>query len=129
MVPMETLRRLDGAQRLGVHVLKAIGGRLGTLGLGHMPEDLPNRQDQDVILYQYGSPASEVISAVRTGLKDANGIRSTYQALYRLNATPDSSKVVHRDVLGDKLTTAAKAVMELLGPADRSDILGSLGKR
>lgn len=129
LVPMETLRRLEGAQRLGVHVLKSIGARLGTLGLGHMPNDLPNRQDQDAILYQYGSPASEVISAVRTGLKGANAIRSTYQALHRLNAAPEESKVVHREVLDDKLATATRAIAELLSPADRSDILGSLGHR
>lgn len=119
MVPMETLRKLEGAQRLGVHVLKSIGSRLGTLGLGHMPDELPNRQDQEAILYRYGTPASEVIQAVRNGLRSTQDMRNTYKALHKLNAMPEMSQVVHRDEMDDKLTTAAQAVLDLLGPAGR----------
>jgi hypothetical protein len=119
LVPMETLRKLEGAQRLGIHVLKAIGARLGTLGIGHMPDVLPNRQDQDAILYRYGTPASEVISAVRNGLRSAQDVRNTYRALYKLNTTPEPTEIVHREELDDKLTTAAKAVLDLLGESGR----------
>lgn len=119
LVPMETLRKLEGAQRLGVHVLNSIGSRLGTLGIGHMPDTLPNRQDQDAILYRYGSPASEVISAVRNGLRSAQDVRNTYRALHKLNTTPEPTEIVHREELDDKLTTAAKAVLDLLGESGR----------
>lgn len=126
LVPMETLRRLEGAQRLGVHVLNSIANRLGTLGIGHMPDELPNRQDQSAILYRFGTPASEVISAIRVGLKSAQDVRNTYHALYKLNATPEVAEVVHREVLDDKLTTAAQAVLELLGPGGRDNVLGGI---
>ena len=93
-----------------------------TLGLGHMPDSLPNRQDQEAILYRYGTPASDVISAVRNGLKGANAIRSTYQALHRLNAVPDTSQVVHREVLEDTLSTVASNVLSLLEETSRKSI-------
>ncbi len=123
MVPMETLRKLEGAQRLGVHVLKSIGARLGTLGLGHMPDTLPNRQDQDAILYRYGTPASEVIAAVRNGLHNAQDVRNVYKALHKLNTLPETAEVVHREELTEKLNTAAQSIMDLLGPAARADLL------
>lgn len=124
LVPMETLRKLDGAQRLGVHVLKSIGARLGTLGLGHMPDVLPNRQDQDAILYRYGTPASEVVAAVRNGLSNARDVRNVYNALYKLNTLPEVTDVVHREVLDNKLTVAAQSIMDLLGTSGRATVLG-----
>jgi hypothetical protein len=124
LVPMETLRRLEGAQRLGVHVLKAISSRLATLGLGHMPDTLPNRQDQEAILYRYGTPASDVIVAVREGLRSVQDVRNTYRALHKLNAAPELDEIVHRDELDEKLQTAAQAVIDLLGPSGRSNLLG-----
>jgi len=120
MIPMETLRKLEGAQRLGVHVLKSISTRLSSLGLGHMPAELPNRQDQEAILYRYGTPASQVIHAVRDGLRSVQDMRNTYESLYKLNALPDMTQVVHRDDMNDKLKTAAQAVLELLGPNGRA---------
>lgn len=119
LVPMETLRRLEGAQRLGVHVLKAIEGRLGTLGLGNLPDSLPNRQDQAAILYRYGTPASEVISAVRNGLTSAQDVKNTYNALYKLNALPETSKIVHRDAFEADLTSAANTLLDLLGERNK----------
>jgi hypothetical protein len=126
LVPMETLRRLEGAQRLGVHVLKAISARLATLGLGHMPESLPNRQDQEAILYRYGTPASDVIVAIREGLRSVQDVRNTFRALHKLNALPDVEQVVHRDELDERLQGAAQAVLELLGPAGRGAVLGGI---
>lgn len=126
LVPMETLRRLEGAQRLGVHVLKSISGRLATLGLGHMPSDLPNRQDQEAILYRYGTPASDVIVAIREGLRSVQDTRNTFHALHKLNAVPDVEQIVHRDELDERLQGAAQAVLELLGPAGRKSVFGAM---
>lgn len=126
LVPMETLRRLEGAQRLGVHVLKAIGARLGTLGLGHMPETLPNRQDQEAILYRYGTPASEVIAAVRNGLTSPQDVKNTYQALHKLNTAPETTEIVHRADMEQSLTTAAEAVLSLLGPTGRNGLMNGM---
>lgn len=126
LVPMETLRRLEGAQRLGVHVLKSISDRLATLGLGHMPQNLPNRQDQEAILYRYGTPASDVIVAIREGLRSVQDVRNTYRALHKLNALPDVEKVVHRDEMDEKLQDAAQAVLDLLGPSGRQSLLGGI---
>jgi hypothetical protein len=126
LVPMEQLRRLEGAQRLGVHVLKSISGRLATLGLGHMPDTLPNRQDQEAILYRYGTPASDVIVAIREGLRSVQDVRNTYRALHKLNALPDIDQVVHRDELDERLQGAAAAVLDLLGPAGRSAVFGGM---
>lgn len=126
LIPMETLRRLEGAQRLGVHVLKAISGRLATLGLGHMPDTLPNRQDQEAILYRYGTPASDVIVAIREGLRSVQDVRNTYRALHKLNAVPDIDQIVHRDELDERLQGAAQAVLDLLGPAGRKSVLGGM---
>lgn len=125
LVPMETLRRLEGAQRLGVHVLNSISKRLRTLGLGHLPNELPNRQDQDAILYRLGSPASEVITAVREGVTSPQDVRNTYEALYKMNALPEVSSVVHREELDDKLSTAAQSLFDLLGPAGQATVMGS----
>lgn len=127
LVPMETLRKLEGAQRLGVHVLTSIGARLGTLGVGHMPDDLPNRQDQEAILYRYGTPASEVISAVRNGLRGAQDVRNTYHALYKLNALPNVDEVIHREDLDDTLTEVTTALLGKLSKTGRSSVLDMLG--
>jgi hypothetical protein len=126
LVPMETLRRLEGAQRLGVHVLKSISGRLATLGLGHMPNTLPNRQDQEAILYRYGTPASDVIVAIREGLRSVQDVRNTFRALHKLNAAPEMDQIVHREELDDRLQDAAQAVLDLLGPAGRQTVLESI---
>ncbi len=125
MISMETLRKLEGAQRLGVHVLKSIEGRLGTLGLGHLPNDLPNRQDQATILYRYGTPASEVVSAVRKGLKSPQEVKNTYKALYNLNMAPDTTQVVLREDLDNKLTTAAQVMLDLLSPSGRETLIAA----
>ncbi len=130
LISMETLRKLEGAQRLGVHVLKSIASRLGTLGLGHLPEDLPNRQDQDAIVYRYGTPASEVVSAIKTGLRSPQDVRNTYRALHKLNTVPDTTEIVHKEDLEEKLTTVTNTLMDLMGASGRAsamnDMLGDL---
>lgn len=113
-VPMETLRRLEGAQRLGVHVLRSISTRLATMGVGHMPATLPNRQDQDAVLYLNSTSAGELVSAVRDGIRDSRTTKRVYEHLHQLNSAPSPHEVVPREMFADRLSTAAEAVLELL---------------
>lgn len=113
-VPMETLRRLEGAQRLGVHVLRSISTRLATMGVGHMPQTLPNRQDQDAVLYLNSTSAGELVTSIREGIQDSRTTKRVYEHLHQLNSAPSPGEVVHRELFADKLSTAAEAVLELL---------------
>lgn len=114
LVPMETLRRLEGAQRLGVHVLSAISKRVSTMGVGHIPESLPNRQDQDAVLYLNSTSAGELISAIREGVQDSRTVKRVYSHLHCLNTCPEPTEVVHREEFASKLSVAAETLMELL---------------
>lgn len=120
LVPMETLRRLEGAQRLGVHVLTSISRRVATMGVGHVPETLPNRQDQDAVLYLNSTSAGELVSTVRDGVKDSRTVKRVYNHLHRLNSSPEPTEVIRREEFADKLSTAAEAVLELLEGQDMS---------
>lgn len=112
-VPMETLRQLEGRQRVGKHILSAIDEKLATLGLGHLPEELPNRHQQTVLLYRFGTPASEVIRAIREGLTESPD-EATYTYLHRLNSIPDPEDVVRKDELREKVQESIRPVIELL---------------
>lgn len=112
-VSIETLRLIEGRQRVGKHILSAIEDKLTALGLGHLPETLPNRQQQQVVLYRLGTPASEVIQAVRDGLTQPAS-ESAFEALHRLNALPDPEKVVSKEEVHDAVQDATKAVLDLL---------------
>jgi hypothetical protein len=61
---MDTLKKIDGAGRLGVHVRTAISKTLESHGLGHLPRELPPNQEDPVRLYLLGSPIADVIKAV-----------------------------------------------------------------
>lgn len=111
-VTMETLRQLEGRQRVGKHILKEIEEKLRTLGLGHLPQELPNRQQQPVLLFRFGSPASEVIQAVQNVSDPAS--ESAYRALHRLNSLPDPETVVSRQEIGEAAKDATRAVLDLL---------------
>jgi hypothetical protein len=63
-ISMEQLRDIHGAGRLGVHVRDAISGSLQRYGLGHFPEELPAYQEQDVRIYQLGTPLADLVHAV-----------------------------------------------------------------
>lgn len=115
-VSMETLRQLEGAQRLGPNVLGAIKGRLSTLGFGHLPTELPSRGGDRVILYRVGTPASDTIDAIQNGLSSAGD--STYTALQQLNAAPTAAEVVEVDELREKAAGAASAVLALLSGSE-----------
>lgn len=112
-VTMATLRQLEGRQRVGKHILNAIEEKLSTLGLGHLPEELPNRQQQQVLLYRFGTPASELINAVREGLTEPVN-DTTYEYLHRFNSIPDPETVVSKEEFGDAIEKTARSVLELL---------------
>jgi hypothetical protein len=61
---MDTLKKIDGAGRLGVHVRTAISRTLESHGLGHLPQELPPNQEDVVRLYLLGSPVADLIKAV-----------------------------------------------------------------
>lgn len=113
-VPMATLRQLEGRQRVGKHILSAIEDKLETLGLGHLPEELPNRQQQSVVLYRSGTPAAELIQAVQRGANEPVS-DATFEHLYRFNAVPDPDMVVSRAEVGRAIEQTAQSVLELLG--------------
>lgn len=119
-VPMATLRQLEGRQRVGKHILSAIEDKLETLGLGHLPEELPNRQQQSVVLYRSGTPAAELIQAVRRGV-DEPVSDATFEHLYRFNAVPDPDTVVSRAEVGRAIEQTAQSVLELLGQVRATD--------
>lgn len=113
-VTMATLRQLEGRQRVGKHILKEIEEKLRTLGLGHLPKELPNRQQQPVLLYRFGTPASEVIQAVENALTGGPATDSAFRALHRLNSLPDPETVVSRQEIGEAAKDATRAVLDLL---------------
>lgn len=80
-VRMADLRRLSGFTRLKVHVVAAISNKLHSIGLDHLPADLPRAWDQHVVVFKSGSEAGAVINAVRNGTSSEEAER----ALRRLN--------------------------------------------
>lgn len=121
-VSMATLRQLEGRQRVGKHVLSAIEDKLASLGLGHLPEALPNRQQQSVLLYRVGTPASEVIQAVRQGLTEPVN-DTTYTYLHRMNTLPDPATVVSKEELGATLEQTAKSLLDLLSQVRPTEVI------
>lgn len=112
-VTMETLRRLEGRQRVGKHILLSIEEKLKTLGLGHLPRELPNRQQQAVLLYRIGTPASALVQAVQNGLTDSPSSEA-YDFLRRLNTLPNPDDVVSKEEITEDLQDATAAIYALL---------------
>jgi hypothetical protein len=63
-VKMEVVRDAFKYDRLGVNVRSVISEKLGGLGLGHYPVELPDRQWVPVRLYKLGSPIADLVDAV-----------------------------------------------------------------
>lgn len=61
---MEVLRNALGAGKLGVRVRDEIGQILAGMGLGHVPQELPSYQHEQVRLYKRGTPVGELIETV-----------------------------------------------------------------
>ncbi|MET9073817.1 hypothetical protein ABZX95_16955 [Streptomyces sp. NPDC004232] len=87
-VHMGHLRDLIDAGRLGINVRNDISRRLAGIGLGHLPAELPSYQGNSVVLYQQGTPAADVVEAVRGD----NFVRAE-NALRRLNTKGDAEKL------------------------------------
>jgi hypothetical protein len=123
-VTMGDLRALEGAQRVGKHVLTSIATKLSQLGLGHLPDELPNRQDQPVMLYQVGTPAADAIRAIRLTLITGTVDMSLYHVLLMLNKMPDPTQVLLRGNVEESANGAVDAVIRLLqeiSPGTRLD--------
>lgn len=63
-VTMETLREAADALKIGVNVQATIMKELAGVGLGHIPPQLPNYQDELVRLYKQGTPLGDLINMV-----------------------------------------------------------------
>jgi len=113
---METLRRLEGRQRVGKHILSSIEDKLNTIGLGHLPQELPNRQQQSVLLYRVGTPASLLVDAVRDSLTESPSSEA-YNILVRLNTLPDPDDVVSKEEIHDTAQELLPHVLKLLRSA------------
>lgn len=60
----QVLRDIEGAGRLGSTVRAEISQKLQAHGLHHLPADLPQYQEQEVIVYLATGPVSAVVNAV-----------------------------------------------------------------
>lgn len=87
-ITMGVLREIGGYGRLGTHVRHTLSGKLAGIGVGHLPAELPGSQEHGVLLYQYGTPAADVITAICGGASD-----SAESALIRLNSSQDLEKL------------------------------------
>ena len=63
-VEMGVLRDVHKAGKLGSIVVAGIHERLESLGLGHVPPELPTYQDQRAIVYRKGTPVARLINAL-----------------------------------------------------------------
>lgn len=61
---MLTLKEIKGAGRLGRHVRDSISRDLASCGMGHLPQELPAYQEEDVRLYLLGTTIADVVRAV-----------------------------------------------------------------
>lgn len=113
-VTMATLRELEGAQRVGKHVLTAIDSKLSQLGLEYLPEELPSRQEAPILLYRVGTPAADTIRAIRMTLLTGVVDMSLYHTLIQLNKMPDPTQVLLRNTVEASANGAVDAVIRLL---------------
>jgi hypothetical protein len=65
-VTMEQLRDAQGAAKLGVNVRADISRSLAGMGLGHVPQELPAYQHEQVRVYKNGTPIGDLIAMVLT---------------------------------------------------------------
>lgn len=60
----QVLRDIEGAGRLGSTVRAETSQKLQAHGLRHLPADLPQYQEQEVIVYMASGPVAAVVNAV-----------------------------------------------------------------
>ncbi len=114
-LPMGQLREIGGYGRLGTNVRQILSAKLAGLGLGHLPAELPAYQDRQVLLYQYGTPAAEVIAALRSEVVD-----TAESALVQLNSSRDIERVREATLKAAELLSAlSDRCQGCIGPLDR----------
>lgn len=89
---MLVLRNILGKGRLGTHVNSAISRGLRSVGLGHLPTELPNREYHEVLLYQIGTPAGDIVEAV-AAVTPQSGAGPAAKALRQVNGDRESAKL------------------------------------
>jgi hypothetical protein len=62
---MECLRDACNAGRLGKHVRQKIHNELAGKGLGHLPEDIPESQHEQIHVFKFGTSIGQAIDAIR----------------------------------------------------------------
>jgi len=85
---MGALREIGGYGRLGINVRQILSSKLAGIGLGHLPAELPSYQDKQVLLYQYGTPAADVIAAIRGEV-----VGPAETALIQMNSSRDVERL------------------------------------
>ncbi|HEX7662812.1 MAG TPA: hypothetical protein VF444_25375 [Pseudonocardiaceae bacterium] len=111
-IDMGRLRAIGGYGRLGPNVRQILSSNLAGLGIGHLPAELPSSQDQEVLLYQYGTPAAEVVAALRGDVT-----ASAETALVQLNSSRDLERVREATVkAAELLTVLSDRCSNCLGP-------------
>lgn len=65
-VNMIELRDAAGKEKIGPHVKTEITRMIVGMGLGHLPQELPNYHNESVRLYKRGSPLGDLIEMVIT---------------------------------------------------------------
>jgi hypothetical protein len=111
-IDMGQLRRIGGYGRLGINVRMSLSATLAGIGIGHLPAELPPDQQLEVVLFQYGTPAAEVVAAIRGG--DTAGAES---ALLHLNSSGDMERVREAAVKASEiLTVLSDRCRGCLGP-------------
>lgn len=65
-ITMLRLKDISGSGRLGIHVISDMQKELAGCGIGHVPQKLPNSQDQVVRLYKKGTDVGDFIELVLT---------------------------------------------------------------
>lgn len=85
---MASLRELQNASRLGIHDRNEISRRLAGIGLGHLPAKLPSYQENEVALFQLGTPAADIVETVR-----GDNFARAEGTLRRLNTKCDAEKL------------------------------------
>lgn len=99
-IPMGVLREIGGFGRIGTNVRQTLSSKLAGIGLGHLPAELPSYQDREVLLFQYGTPAAEVVAAVRGDVMSA-----AETALHQLNSSRDMERLREATLKSAELLT------------------------
>lgn len=110
---MESLRNIEGYERLGTQVRDNIARKLSTLGVAYIREELPTDATAKVLLYRQGTPVSELIQLIFTvqsgGMNNAEYIA---ESLRRLNVMPDPNTV------REGIVQAVEGTMQVLSALD-----------